>query len=116
VLAPPPPAGCAFNGPNGGELPVVSGGTTQLANGMQIFAGSVPIYRGDVLVGGIGVSGDGIQQDSMVAFLGVQNGPPTLNNAPAAIRADQLRAGGVLLRYVNCPPHPFLNSNVQNAC
>ena len=27
-----------------------------------------------VLVGGIGVSGDGIQQDDMIAFLGVQNG------------------------------------------
>ena len=72
--------------------------------------------RGEILVGGIGVSGDGIQQDTLIAFLGVEDGPITLNNAPANIRADQLSAGGVLLRYNNCPPSPFLNSNEQNAC
>jgi uncharacterized protein GlcG (DUF336 family) len=115
TTAPPPAAGCANNGGNG-ELPIVSGGKTQLADGMQIFSGGVPIYRGNILVGGIGVSGDGIQQDSLVAFLGLENGPITLNNAPADIRADQLSAGGVLLRYINCPPSPFLNSDVQNAC
>ena len=32
----------------------------RLPNGIQIFPGSVPIYRGNTLVGGIGVSGDGI--------------------------------------------------------
>jgi uncharacterized protein GlcG (DUF336 family) len=112
--AAPPPTGCAFD--SGTELPVVSGGKTQLADGMQIFAGGIPIYRGNVLVGGIGVSGDGIQQDTLIAYLGLQGGPATLNNAPTAIRADQLTVGGVHLRYVNCPPSPFINSNVQNAC
>jgi uncharacterized protein GlcG (DUF336 family) len=120
VGAPPSPAGCANNPiPTvipGVELPIVSGGKTQLADGMQIFSGGVPIYRGNILVGGIGVSGDGIQQDSLIAYLGLENGPDTLNNAPADIRADQLSAGGVMLRYINCPPSPFLNSTVQNAC
>jgi uncharacterized protein GlcG (DUF336 family) len=115
VTDPPPAAGCANNG-GSGELPIVSGGKTQLADGMQIFSGGVPIYRGDILVGGIGVSGDGIQQDSLVAFLGLEDGPIALNNAPADIRADQLSVGGVFLRYTNCPPSPFLNSNEQNAC
>lgn len=105
--------GCAA-GP--GKLPIVSGGETQLADGLQIFSGSVPIYRGNTLVGGIGVSGDGIQQDSMISYLGLQNGPSTLNNAPAAIRADTLTVGGVKLRYTNCPADPFINSNVQNPC
>jgi uncharacterized protein GlcG (DUF336 family) len=115
-----PAAGCASNPvPNvitGVELPIVSGGKTQLADGMQIFSGGVPIYRGNILVGAIGISGDGINQDSLISFLGVQNGPATLNQAPANIRADQLSAGGVRLRYINCPPSPFLNSTVQNAC
>ena len=112
--APAPPVGCGNLG--GAGLPAVSGGKTQLANGLQIFSGGTPIYRGSTLVGGIGVSGDGIQQDSMVAFLGVQNGPSTLNNAPVAIRADQLAPGGVHLRFVNCPAAPFLDSRVQNPC
>jgi uncharacterized protein GlcG (DUF336 family) len=109
-----PAVGCGNLG--GAGLPAASGGKTQLANGLQIFSGGTPIYRGATLVGAIGVSGDGIQQDSMVAFLGVQNGPSTLSNAPAAIRADQLTPGGVRLRFVNCPAAPFLDSRVQNPC
>jgi uncharacterized protein GlcG (DUF336 family) len=118
--AAPPATGCANLGPSGEpELPPTpTGAKTQLANGLQIFSGAVPIYRGNVLVGGIGVSGDGIQQDSMVSFLGLQNVGPsfTINNAPANIRADQLAPGGVHLRYINCPQSPFLDSTLQNPC
>src|SRR3546814_10505940 len=46
-------------------LPDVAAGRNRLQNGIQIFPGSVPIYRGGRLVGGIGVSGDGIDQDDM---------------------------------------------------
>jgi uncharacterized protein GlcG (DUF336 family) len=96
----------------------------RLANGIQIFPGSVPIYRGNTLIGGIGVSGDGIDQDDMVSFLGLHNGSVrlgTVNNAPAAIRADQIvvpvaGSSGVRLRYVNCPFNPFLGTNEQNVC
>lgn len=91
-----------------------------LANGIQIFPGSVPIYRNDTLVGAIGVSGDGIDQDDMIALLGVERAGQRLggmiNNAPDAIRADRLTPRGVRLRYVQCPFAPFLDSNVQNAC
>lgn len=91
-----------------------------IANGIQIFPGSVPIYRGDTLVGGIGVSGDGIDQDDMIAILGIERAGQrlagSLNNAPASIRADRLRPRGVRLRYVQCPFAPFLDSNIQNAC
>lgn len=112
---PPPAIGCA--GLNGNGLPAASGGKTQLADGLQIFSGGTPVYRGNVLVGGVGVSGDGIQQDSLISFLGIQNGPSTLNNAPVAIRADQLNPQGQgNLRYVNCPAAPFLNASVQNPC
>ena len=95
----------------------------RLANGIQIFPGSVPIYRGGALVGGIGVSGDGIDQDDMISFLGLHNASARVPvaNAPAAIRADQIvvpvaGSSGVRLRYVNCPFNPFLGSNEQNVC
>jgi len=111
-----PAVGCANAGIGGTILPPVSGGKTQLANGLQIFSGGTPLYRGNTLVGAIGISGDGIQQDSMVSYLGVQNAATAVGNAPAALRADQLTPGGVRLRFVNCPQAPFLNSSVQNPC
>jgi len=98
----------------------------RLANGIQIFPGSVPIYRGNTLVGGIGVSGDGIDQDDMISFLGLHNAGlrlGTIGNAPAAIRSDRIvvpvpgaSGGGVRLRYVGCPFNPFVGSNEQNVC
>ncbi|MFL6843363.1 MAG: heme-binding protein [Allosphingosinicella sp.] len=96
--------------------------TPRLANGIQIFPGSVPIYRGSVLIGGLGVSGDGIDQDDMISFLGTHNAGlrlGTLGNADPARRADQIVVpvgNGVRLRYVNCPFAPFLGSSEQNVC
>jgi len=98
----------------------------RLANGIQIFPGSVPIYRGNTLVGGIGVSGDGIDQDDMISFLGLHNAGLRLGsiaNAPVGIRSDQIvvpvpgaSGGGVRLRYVGCPFNPFIGTNEQNVC
>jgi len=101
-----------------GGTPTVTG--VRLGNGLQIFPGSVPIYRGDVLVGGIGISGDGVDQDDMIAFLGLHNAGVALNgavgNAPPEIRADNLEPQGVRLRYVQCPQSPFIDSDEQNVC
>ncbi|MFN7158464.1 MAG: heme-binding protein, partial [Erythrobacter cryptus] len=91
------------------SLPGVGGGNPRLANGIQIFPGSVPVYRGGQLVGGIGVSGDGIDQDDMISFLGLHNGAARagggLGNAPREIRADrivvQVGSRQVRWRYVN---------------
>ncbi len=95
-------------------------GIPNLKNGIQIFPGSVPIYRGGKLIGGIGVSGDGIDQDDMISFLGLHNAGLELggaiNNADPSIRADTLAPQGVRLRYVNCPQAPFLDSTVANPC
>lgn len=92
----------------------------RVANGIQIFPGSVPIYRGNELVGGIGVSGDGIDQDDMIAFLGVDEAAEVLasgvGNAPPDIRADQLQPMGERLRYIQCPQSPYLDSDAQNVC
>jgi hypothetical protein len=95
-----------------------------LQNGLQIFPGAVPIYRGSTLVGAIGVSGDGIDQDDMIAFLGLANAATvlgTIGNAPATIRADAIEfdlGGGRTsrLRYVSCPFAPFVGSDAQNVC
>lgn len=100
-----------------GESKVSSG---RIANGTQIFPGSVPVYRGSVLVGGIGVSGDGVEQDDLVAFLGLHRAGKRLNgainNAPPEMRADRLTPKGVRLRYVRCPFKPLLNSDVLEIC
>jgi len=96
-----------------------TGNIAQLANGLQIFPGSVPIYRGNTLVGGIGVSGDGVDQDDMVAFLGLHEAGQilgTINNAPPAMRADQLTPQGTRLRYVQCPQSPYINSSAAQVC
>ena len=104
-------------------LPNVSSSLAQnrLQNGLQIFPGGVPIYRGNVLVGALGISGDGVDQDDLIAFMGAHNAGTqtgTIGNAPAAIRADQIVVPGssVRLRYVSCPVSPYLDSNAQNVC
>jgi len=97
----------------------LSGVLPQLANGTQIFPGSVPIYRGTQLIGGIGVSGDGVDQDDMIAFLGVHEAAQqggSFSNAAPNIRADTLVPQGTRLRYVNCPVTPYINSDEQNVC
>ncbi len=104
--------------------PDVVTGQNRLQNGIQIFPGSVPIYRGNQLVGGVGISGDGVNQDDMIGFLGLNNAGVqlgTISNAPKAIRADQIvvpLSGGksINLDYIICPQSPFLSSNVQNPC
>jgi uncharacterized protein GlcG (DUF336 family) len=107
-------------------------GSSRLANGIQIFPGSVPIYKNGQLVGGIGVSGDGIEQDDMISFLGTFNasvalggdgigniGDPNIGNADPTIRADTVTPAafpGQSLRYIQCPQNPFLNSTQENVC
>ncbi len=110
------PRRCAF-------LPDVASGQGRLQNGIQIFPGSVPIYRGSELVGAIGVSGDGIDQDDMISFLGLHRAGlslGTLGNAPLDMRADNILVdlgdAKARLRYVNCPFAPFLGRTDQNVC
>jgi uncharacterized protein GlcG (DUF336 family) len=95
-------------------------GGTRLANGLQIFAGGVPIYKNGDLVGAIGVSGDGIDQDDMISFLGVYNAGVALGsgvgNAPNDQRANNLSPKAARLRYVSCPFAPFNNSREQDPC
>ena len=104
-------------------IPDFGPGTNQLQNGIQIFSGGVPIYRGTQLVGAVGTSGDGIDQDDMISFLGLYNGGQRvsgLGEASNFIRSDnvviQINGNSVRLRYVNCPFAPFLDTTEQNVC
>ena len=95
------------------------GAIPQFANGIQLRVSSVPIYRGSQLVGGIGASGDGAEQEDLVTFGAVDEAGKilgTINNADPAIRSDNLSPAGARLRYVNCPQAPFTSSDVQDAC
>ena len=70
-------------------------------SGVVFFPGSVPLYRNGVLVGGLGVSGDGVDQDDYVA-----SGGAGAFEAPTAIRADQIVLQGVRLPYLKFPSNP----------
>jgi len=70
-------------------------------NGVVFFPGSAPLYRNGVLVGGLGVSGDGVDQDDFVAAAGA-----AAFNAPANMRADQLMVRGQRLPYWKFPRNP----------
>ena len=77
---------------------------SEVRNGLQIFAGGLPIYRNNTLVGAIGVSGDGIDQDDIIAAAGADAFAP-----PNAIRSDQIFVRGVRLPFLKFPARPFLD-------
>jgi uncharacterized protein GlcG (DUF336 family) len=70
-------------------------------SGVVFFPGSVPLYRNGVLVGGLGISGDGVDQDDYVAAGGAAG-----FEAPTGIRADQVIVNGVRLPYQRFPTNP----------
>ncbi|HEX8149170.1 MAG TPA: heme-binding protein [Pyrinomonadaceae bacterium] len=72
-------------------------------NGIQIFPGSVPLYKNGELVGAIGISGDGVDQDDLIAAAGANGYEP-----PAAIRADQTIVRGTRLPFLKFPRSPNL--------
>jgi uncharacterized protein GlcG (DUF336 family) len=74
-----------------------------LPNGIQIFPGSVPLYKNGVLVGAIGISGDGVDQDDLISAGGGNGFSP----APA-IRSDQVFVRGVRLPFLKFPRSPNL--------
>lgn len=117
----------AFVQGDGITPPDVAVGCTDIArlpNGITLFPGAVPIYRGTQLIGAIASSGDGIEQDDMIPFLGLSNAAALLDDgsggsisqAPVNIRSDQFSPQGVRLRYVLCPQKPFLDSEQQTVC
>jgi len=70
-------------------------------SGIAFFPGSVPLYINGHLVGGLGVSGDGVDQDDYDAAGGAAG-----FMAPDAIRADQIFIDSVRLPYQKFPENP----------
>ncbi len=72
-----------------------------IGNGIQIFPGSVPLYRGRRLIGGAGVSGDGVDQDDIISFAAGRGFRP-----PADMRSDRVKVRNVRLPFVKFPRRP----------
>lgn len=72
-------------------------------SGIVFLPGSVGLYRNGALVGGLGVSSDGVDQDDYVTAGGAAG-----FEAPAPIRADQILINGVRLPYLKFPPVPTI--------
>jgi len=70
-------------------------------SGIVFFPGSTGLFRGTTLVGGLGVSGDGVDQDDFVT----DNGAVGFA-APDNIRADLISIRNVRLPYMKFPRNP----------
>jgi uncharacterized protein GlcG (DUF336 family) len=70
-------------------------------SGIVFFPGSVPLYVNGQVVGGLGVSGDGVDQDDFVTAGGMVG-----FEVPVNIRADQVVDQGNRLPYLKFPRNP----------
>jgi uncharacterized protein GlcG (DUF336 family) len=70
-------------------------------NGVVFFPGAVPLYRNGVVVGGLGISGDGVEQDDYVSKLGAGELLPA-----GPIWSDRIFIRGVRLPFLKYPRQP----------
>ena len=73
----------------------------QQGNGIVFFPGATPLYANGKLVGGLGVSGDGVEQDDYVTYLAAGELLPD-----PKIWADQVKVNGVWLPMFKFPRQP----------
>jgi hypothetical protein len=76
-------------------------GLPAYGNGITIFPGGIPLYKNGLLAGAIGISGDGVDQDDIIAAAGTGG-----FGAPPNVRCDQFSFRGVRLPYVKFPRQP----------
>lgn len=88
---------------NDADNPCSQGRQTTSANhsGIVFFPGSIPLYKNGVLIGALGVSGDGVEQDDYVAAAGAAGYEPD-----ASIRSDQYEIQSVRMPYLKFPRNP----------
>jgi uncharacterized protein GlcG (DUF336 family) len=74
-------------------------------NGIVFFPGSAPVYSGEVLIGGLGVSGDGVDQDDVVTFAAKQG----FLNPSDVLTADEVTFNGIRLPFQKFNRQPLLS-------
>jgi uncharacterized protein GlcG (DUF336 family) len=74
-----------------------------LPDGIALAPGGIPLYKDGRLAGAVGVSGDGPDQNDLIAAAGAAG-----LDAPPERRSDRLLVRGVRLPYVKFPRHPEL--------
>ncbi len=93
----------ATNPVNGAVFTTYTNVDGNLPNGITLFPGGFPLYRNGVLIGAVGVSGDGVDQDDIISASG-----DSLFLAPVPIRTDQYQYRGALLPFAKFPRNPGL--------
>jgi uncharacterized protein GlcG (DUF336 family) len=93
----------ATNPVNGAVFTTSTTVNPNLPNGITIFPGGFPIYRNSALIGAVGVSGDGIDQDDLISASGASVFLP-----PVPIRADQTQYRGARLPFAKFPRNPAM--------
>jgi uncharacterized protein GlcG (DUF336 family) len=74
-------------------------------NGLQVRQASVPLYKNGRLVGGVGCSGDGGEQEDIVVGFGSAG-----FEADPNIRSDRLIIRGVRIPWLKFPRHPEIDN------
>ena len=70
-------------------------------NGLIWFPGGVPLYKNGVVVGGLGVSGDGVENNDFIAAGGAVGFEP-----PDGLRNDNFKFDDIVLPYLKFPENP----------
>ena len=92
-------------------------------NGIVFFPGSAPLYRGGMLVGGLGVSGDGVDQDDFVTAAGTalqtlsdpsDSGPRLRSTNCNSCRPDRDRQRPATLHKVPAQSHTVISEIQQD--
>ncbi len=75
-------------------------------SGIVWFPGSAPLYRGDRVIGGLGVSGDGVEQDDYVSQIGSEGfHPPDSLRVDNSVMTDS-KGRAVRMPYLKLPRNP----------
>jgi uncharacterized protein GlcG (DUF336 family) len=77
-------------------------------SGIVWFPGSAPLYRGDRVIGGLGISGDGVEQDDYVSLLGSEGFHPPDNLRVDNSQMVDSKGQKVRLPYLKLPRNPEL--------